>query len=46
MTPFRRALPTYRAAGGKILEGWFLAEVLHAHSVLFFRQEKNFQDHS
>jgi hypothetical protein len=28
----------------RILEGCFSAEVLHAPSVLFFRQEKGFQD--
>jgi hypothetical protein len=34
----------YRQLGEKILEGLFLAEVLHSYSGLFFRQEKGFQD--
>jgi hypothetical protein len=31
-------------AAAKILEDIFIAEVLHAQSVLFFHQEKSFQD--
>jgi hypothetical protein len=34
----------YRQLGEKILEGLFLAEVLHSYSGLFFRQEKGIQD--